>query len=43
VDLTDPEFWHRGLGILDGMVAEAERLAKSAGLQKALSSSQAGY
>jgi oligoendopeptidase F len=27
VDLTDPGFWHRGLGILDEMVAEAERLA----------------
>jgi oligoendopeptidase F len=27
VDLTDLGFWHQGLQILDGMVAEAERLA----------------
>jgi oligoendopeptidase F len=27
VDLTDPNFWHTGLEILDNMVAEAERLA----------------
>ncbi len=27
VDLTDPGFWHGGLGILEGLVAEAETLA----------------
>lgn len=27
VDLTDPDFWHGGLGILEGLVAEAEALA----------------
>lgn len=27
VDLTDPEFWREGLGILEGLVAEAEELA----------------
>jgi oligoendopeptidase F len=27
VDLADPGFWARGIGLLDGMVAEAERLA----------------
>ncbi|HEX9117824.1 MAG TPA: M3 family metallopeptidase, partial [Anaerolineae bacterium] len=30
VDLTDPNFWHQGLQILDNMVAEAERLAAAA-------------
>ncbi|MGA2479386.1 MAG: M3 family oligoendopeptidase [Spirochaetia bacterium] len=27
VDLADPGFWARGIGLLDGMVAQAERLA----------------
>ena len=27
VDLTDPGFWREGLGILAGLVAEAEELA----------------
>ncbi len=31
VDLTDPAFWGNGLGILDGLVAEAEQLADSLG------------
>ena len=26
-DVTDPAFWELGLGLLDGMVAEAETLA----------------
>ena len=29
VDLTDPGFWGNGLGILEGLVAEAEQLADS--------------
>ncbi len=29
MDITDPAFWDAGLNILDGMVAEVERLAKS--------------
>jgi oligoendopeptidase F len=31
VNLTDPGFWHRGLGILEEMVAEAEGLAEVTG------------
>ncbi|NDJ36504.1 MAG: M3 family oligoendopeptidase [Chloroflexi bacterium] len=27
VDLTDPQFWHEGLGILDDLVGEAEAIA----------------
>lgn len=27
IDLTDPGFWHGGLGILEGLVAQAEELA----------------
>ena len=29
MDITDPKFWDAGLTILDGMVAEVERLAES--------------
>ncbi len=29
MDITDPAFWDAGLNILDGMVSEVERLAKS--------------
>jgi len=31
VDLKDPEFWAQGLGLLDEMVNQAERLARHAG------------
>jgi len=31
VDLTDLDFWQDGLGILEGLVAEAEALAPAAG------------
>lgn len=31
VDLTDPGFWRNGLGILEGLVAEAEALAAADG------------
>jgi len=31
VDLKDPGFWAQGLGLLDGMVNQAERLARDAG------------
>jgi oligoendopeptidase F len=31
VDLKDPGFWAQGLGLLDGMVDQAERLARDAG------------
>jgi oligoendopeptidase F len=27
LDVTDPRFWDGGLAVLEGMVAEAERLA----------------
>jgi oligoendopeptidase F len=31
VDLADPGFWAQGLGLLDGMVVQAEKLAGTAG------------
>jgi oligoendopeptidase F len=31
VDLTDSSFWSNGLGILEGLVAEAEQLADNVG------------
>jgi oligoendopeptidase F len=34
LDITDPKFWDGGLKEIEAMVAQAEKLAKEAGLAK---------